>query len=182
VELAGRYQLPEERQIIWVALNDVEVLKQHIAGCEKLDKLADDRFEALIRAKMGPVNALFKTTIELQDIVPPESYTLVVKGQGGSAGMGEGTAKVNLTEQDGFTELAYSVELNVYGKLAQVGSRLMKSTINKLSDEFFRGFCAQFGAATESSPPATKRSWSKAAIVAVGATIVALIVLWIVVN
>ena len=182
MELEGKYQLPAKQQLVWEALNDVEVLKKNITGCESMERKSEDQFEALVRAKLGPVSALFTSTISLQDIVPPESYTLVVKGQGGTAGMGEGIVKVNLIEQEGFTELMYFVEMKVYGKLAQVGSRLMKNSINKLSDEFFRGFSEHFGATVEPARPTQADTGWKNKGGPIGAVILLLFVLWLLMN
>ena len=142
--LDGQFQLAASRQEVWDKLNDTEVLKECIPGCETLEESADNSFQAIIRAKVGPISAKFKSEIKLRDIVEPESYTLGVTSKGGAAGMGEGVAQVQLLDHDGGTQLNYSVELKVRGKLAQIGSRLINNTVKKLSNEFFDKFAAQF--------------------------------------
>ena len=144
MDLQGEFKVNAPRQSVWDALNDVRVLQQCIPGCEKVNQLSDEKFQAVIGAKLGPVNAAFQTNIELQNVNAPESYTLVVKGKGGTAGMGEGIAKVNLSEDNTGTLLQYSVEFKVYGKLAQIGQRFMKTTTIKLSEEFFSKFASNF--------------------------------------
>ena len=144
MDLQGEFKVSAPRQSVWDALNDVGVLKQCIPGCKELNKLSDEKFQAVVGAKLGPVNATFQTIIELQNINAPESYTLVAKSKGGAAGMGEGIANINLTEDSTGTLLQYSVEFKVFGKLAQIGQRFMKTTIQKLSDEFFSKFSSHF--------------------------------------
>jgi carbon monoxide dehydrogenase subunit G len=142
--LDGQFQIAASRQKVWDKLNDTEVLKACIPGCETLEESADHGFQAIIRAKVGPISAKFKSEINLRDIIEPESYTLGVTSKGGAAGMGEGVAQVQLLDNDGGTQLNYSVELKVRGKLAQIGSRLINNTVKKLSNEFFDKFAAQF--------------------------------------
>jgi len=142
--LDGQFQLVASRQVVWDKLNDTQVLKDCIPGCETLEQSADNCFQAIIRAKVGPISAKFKSEIKLRDIIEPESYTLGVTSKGGAAGMGEGVAQVALLENEAGTQLNYSVELKVRGKLAQIGSRLINNTVKKLSNEFFDKFAAQF--------------------------------------
>ena len=142
--LDGQFQLAAPRQEVWDKLNNTQVLKGCIPGCETLEESEENSFQAIIRAKVGPISAKFKSVINLRDIVEPKCYTLNVTSKGGAAGMGEGVAQVALLEKDGGTQLNYSVELKVRGKLAQIGSRLINNTIIKLSNEFFDKFAAQF--------------------------------------
>ncbi len=142
--LDGQFQLGACRQEVWDKLNDTQVLKKCIPGCESLDESSDHCFQATIRAKIGPMNATFKSELMLRDINEPESYTLAVKSKGGAAGMGEGIAEVSLIENDDGTQLKYSVDFKVQGKLAQIGSRLINNVIKKLSNEFFDRFAENF--------------------------------------
>ena len=144
MNLDGEFQLASSREAVWRALNDLDVLKQCIPGCEELHALAEDHFQAAIRAKVGPVNAKFTTEIRLENINEPESYSLVVDSKGGAAGMGEGVAHVKLVENSDGTLLQYNVEFKVKGKLAQIGSRLIMNVIQKMSNEFFSKFAAYF--------------------------------------
>lgn len=151
MNLNGEFQLAASREVVWQALNDLDVLKECIPGCEELDALADDHFQAKIRAKVGPVNAKFSTEIRLNDVIAPESYSLTVNSKGGAAGMGEGIAHVKLLENPQGTELQYIVEFKVKGKLAQIGSRLIMNVIQKMSNAFFSKFAAHFPEVDEAS-------------------------------
>jgi carbon monoxide dehydrogenase subunit G len=119
------------------ALNDPEVLKLCIPGCEELDKTSDTGFAAKVRAKVGPVSARFAGAVTLSELNPPESYTISGEGKGGAAGFAKGGAKVHLAEDGGATTLSYEVDAQVGGKLAQIGSRLISGTAKKMADDFF---------------------------------------------
>lgn len=151
MELKGEQHIPAPRQRVWEALNDPEVLKQCIPGCQTLEKQGDDKFTATVKAKVGPVSASFTGEVTLSDLNPPESYTISGEGKGGAAGFAKGGANVHLAE-DGpsATLLTYTVNANVGGKLAQIGSRLIDSTAKKLSGEFF----AKFSEVVASGEPA----------------------------
>jgi|SRR5690554_4373385 len=141
MEMSGEQRIPAPRSVVWEALNDPEVLKASIPGCESLERNeAGDGFDAKVRAKVGPVNARFGGTVVLSDINPPESYTISGEGKGGSAGFARGSAKVQLTEDGSATLLSYAVEARVGGKLAQLGSRLIDGTARKMADDFFSRF------------------------------------------
>lgn len=144
MNLDGEFKLPAAKESVWDALNDIEVLKECIPGCEELEQLSETELEASVRAKIGPVNAKFKTQVNLRDVNPPESYTLAVKSKGGAAGMGEGLAQVELSECEEGTQLKYAVDFKVQGKLAQIGSRLLMNVIQKMSNEFFSKFASHF--------------------------------------
>ncbi len=140
MEMTGEYRIPAPRQRVWEALNDPEILKQCIPGCEELEKTADNAFEARVMAKVGPVKARFKGNVTLSDINPPESYVISGEGKGGPAGFARGSASVRLEEVDGATILRYEAKADVGGKLAQIGSRLVQGTAKKMADEFFGKF------------------------------------------
>jgi len=141
MEMSGEQRIPAPRSVVWEALNDPEVLKASIPGCESLERNeAGDGFDAQVRAKVGPVSAKFAGTVTLSDINPPESYTISGEGKGGAAGFAKGGAKVSLTEAEGETLLSYAAEAKVGGKLAQLGSRLIDGTARKMADDFFSRF------------------------------------------
>ncbi|PKQ00023.1 MAG: carbon monoxide dehydrogenase [Alphaproteobacteria bacterium HGW-Alphaproteobacteria-12] len=140
MEMSGEYRIPAPREEVWAALNDPEVLQKSIPGAESVVKVADDEFEAVAKAKVGPVSARFKGKVKLTDIDPPNGYTISGEGNGGAAGFAKGSAKVSLTEADGGTLLSYSVSAQVGGKLAQIGQRFIDSTASRMSQEFFDNF------------------------------------------
>ena len=142
MEMNVQQAIAADREVVWKALNDPEVLKAAIPGCESLELDGDNRFNARIIAKVGPVKAKFNFKVELNDLDPPNSYTINGEGQGGAAGFAKGSARVTLQEQDGGTLLSYQVKANVGGKLAQLGSRLIDGTASKLAGEFFDAFIA----------------------------------------
>ena len=139
MKLSGSYQIKLEKQKVWEALNNPEILKQAIPGCEEFVKKSDTEFTATAKNKIGPFNASFTGDIELKDIDAPNSYKIT--GSGNSpVGFASGEANVKLEEKEGTTELIYSVEANVGGKIAQVGSRLIDMTAKKMADVFFGKF------------------------------------------
>ena len=136
MKLSGSYQIKLEKQKVWEALNDPEILKKSIPGCEEFTKNSDTEFTATATNKIGPFNASFTGDIELKEINAPNSYT--IEGSGNSpVGFASGSAKVTLEDSDEGTKLSYSVEANVGGKIAQVGSRLIDMTAKKMADIFF---------------------------------------------
>ena len=156
MDLTGDYRIPAPRETVWAALNNPEVLKACIPGCEELNKTSDTEFVARVVAKIGPVKAGFGGKVTLSDIDPPNGYTITGEGQGGAAGFAKGGAKVRLDSVDGgaATVLHYSADAQIGGKLAQIGSRLVEGTAKKLADEFFAAFAAQAAAAAPGSPAA----------------------------
>ena len=139
MKLSGSYQIKLEKQKVWKALNDSDILKQAIPGCEEFTKKSDTEFTATATNKIGPFNATFTGDIELKEIDAPNSY--VIEGSGNSpVGFASGSAKVSLEDNNGGTKLSYTVEANVGGKIAQVGSRLIDMTAKKMSDIFFGKF------------------------------------------
>ena len=151
MKLTGSYKIPTDKQTVWEALNNPEILEKCIPGCEEFKKNSDTSFTATATNKIGPFNASFTGEVELQDLNPPNSYKLV--GQGNSpVGFASGEAKVTLSEEDGQTVLTYDVEANVGGKIAQVGSRLIDMTAKKMADIFFGKFTEEISPAG-SAPP-----------------------------
>ena len=139
MKLAGTYKLNVKKEIVWNALNDPEILKQCIPGCDSFDKENDNTFSASVTNQIGPMNATFSGTVKLLNIKKNESYTLSGEGQS-SVGFANGSANVKLTEEDGTTLLYYEVDINVGGKIAQLGSRLIDGVAKKMSDYFFGRF------------------------------------------
>ncbi len=139
MKLTGSYEIKLDKNSVWKALNDPEILKKSIPGCEKFKKNTDTSFTATATNKIGPFNATFAGDIELKDLNPPDSYKII--GQGNSpVGFASGEALVELEESNGITKLIYSVEANVGGKIAQLGSRLIDMTAKKMADIFFGKF------------------------------------------
>ena len=143
MELTGSQNLPVSQQVAWDALNDPEILKASITGCEALTRTSDTEFAAAVTAAIGPVKAKFKAKLTLSDVVAPNSYKIRFDGQGGAAGFGKGEARVNLVPEGATTRLDYTAQANVGGKLAQIGSRLVDAASKKLADEFFTKFNAE---------------------------------------
>ena len=139
MKLSGSYQINLEKQKVWEALNNPEILKKSIPGCEEFVKKSETEFSATATNKIGPFNATFTGDIELKDLNPPNSYKII--GSGNSpVGFANGEASVTLEDFEDGTNLKYSVEANVGGKIAQVGSRLIDMTAKKMADIFFGKF------------------------------------------
>ena len=145
---------PPPREAVWDALNDVEVLKACIPGCETITKHSDTELEATVSAKVGPVKAKFTGAVTLSDMDPPNGYTISGQGKGGAAGFAKGGAHVSLVEIDTGTQLSYVVNANVGGKLAQIGSRLIDSTAKKMADQFFSKLSEEAAAKAAALDPA----------------------------
>ena len=171
MKLTGARTIAADRETVWAALNDPEVLKACIRGCQELEKTSDTSFEAVVKQKVGPVSATFRGAVELSEMNPPESYRISGEGKGGAAGFAKGGADVRLTETDGDTELSYDVDAKVGGKLAQIGSRLIDGFAKKMADQFFETFqtIVEGDPKESDSPPDTtdapeegaKKSWFK---------------------
>ena len=140
MNFTGEYEVTASRDKVWEALNDVDVLKLCIDGCEELNKDSDTEFSAKVTAKVGPVRAKFTGKVTLSDIDPPNGYTISGEGQGGVAGFAKGGAIVKLVDGDGATILHYEAKAEVGGKLASVGSRLVEGVAKKTADDFFGKF------------------------------------------
>ncbi|WP_419903319.1 SRPBCC family protein [Kiloniella sp.] len=152
MQMEGQQLIPASQEKVWEALNDPEILKQSIPGCETVEKSSDTEFQASLTAKFGPVKAKFKGHVTLSDLDPPNGYTLTGEGKGGAAGFGKGEAKVSLEEQAGQTLLTYSVNAKVGGKLAQIGSRLVDSAAKKMADDFFKAFSENVAPTDQDAP------------------------------
>src|SRR5690349_19271865 len=132
MDMTGEHQIKAPRQAVWVALNDPEVLKASIAGCEELIKTSDTEFQAQVTAKVGPVKAKFSGKVALSDLDPPNGYTITGEGAGGAAGFAKGGAKVQLEPDGDATLLKYAVNAVIGGKLAQIGARLIDGAARKM--------------------------------------------------
>jgi carbon monoxide dehydrogenase subunit G len=146
MEMSSERLVPAAPQAVWDALNAPETLRNCIAGCEKIELIGPDQYDVGMSIKIGPVSAKFKGKMSLNDIVAPDSYSILFEGQGGMAGFAKGSAAVQLLpqENDGGTLLRYQVQAQVGGKLAQLGSRLIDSSARKMADDFFARFVALF--------------------------------------
>ena len=140
MEMKGEQLVPATQQATWEALNDPQVLKSCVPGCESITPAGDNAYEVLMVARVGPVSAKFKGKLTLSDIVPPQSYSISFEGQGGAAGFAKGGAKVDLVPENDQTKLLYDVKANVGGKLAQIGSCLVDAAARKVADDFFKNF------------------------------------------
>ena len=139
MKFTGSYKLNVNKEIVWRALNDTEILKKCIPGCEDFDKESDTSFKATATNQIGPMNATFSGIVTLSNIKENHSYTLSGEGQS-SVGFANGSADVKLIENNGVTTLSYEVNVNVGGKVAQLGSRLIDGVAKKMSDYFFGRF------------------------------------------
>jgi carbon monoxide dehydrogenase subunit G len=140
LNMNGEYALPLPRAEVWKALNDPDMLKRCIPGCESLEKISDTEFAAVVRLEVGPVKARFKGKVRLKDLTPPEHYKIVGEGEGGVAGFAKGNAAVNLSDAPEGTKLVYTAQATVGGKIAQLGQRLLAGTAKKTADRFFANF------------------------------------------
>lgn len=140
MRMAGERLIPAQRQQVWEALNDPEILRRSIPGCQSLEKEADHRFSAVAEVKVGPIGARFKGAVALSAIDPPHSYVISGQGSGGIAGSAKGLARVRLSEADGGTLLRYEVEAEVGGRLAQIGGPIIDATAKLLAGRFFDTF------------------------------------------
>lgn len=148
MDITGTQRIEAPRALVWAALNDPEVLRQCIPGCESLEKITDTEMTAKVTLKIGPVKATFSGKVTLSDIDPPNGYTITGQGSGGAAGFAKGSARVRLQEEGNATVLTYDAKAEIGGKLAQLGGRLIEGTAKKLAGEFF----AKFGQVV--APPA----------------------------
>ncbi|MBX9701616.1 MAG: carbon monoxide dehydrogenase subunit G [Acetobacteraceae bacterium] len=160
MEMTGERRIPAPRQAVWDALNDPEVLRASIPGCESVERVAEDQFQARVAVKLGPMAARFGGKVRLENLNPPAGYTISGEGNGGAMGFAKGGADVALEETGpSETVLRYAVKAQVGGKIAQLGARLIDSTAKQMADQFFDRFAAQLtpppaveGASTEGSP------------------------------
>jgi hypothetical protein len=151
MEMTGEQLIPVSQDKVWRGLNDPEVLKACIAGCEAIDKVSDNEYKLTIVASVGPVKAKFAGKLLLSDLNPPNSYSLSFEGSGGAAGFGKGGAQVSLKPEGASTRLSYSAKASVGGKLAQVGSRLIDGVARKMADDFFTAFNAKLAGGADAT-------------------------------
>ncbi|MBL6077578.1 carbon monoxide dehydrogenase subunit G [Belnapia sp. T18] len=150
MEMTGERRIPAPRQQVWEALNDPQVLQASIPGCESVERVGDDQFQAKVALKLGPMSAKFGGKVKLENLNPPASYTISGEGNGGAMGFAKGGADVALEELGpSETLLTYNVKAQVGGKMAQLGGRLIDSTAKQMADQFFNRFAAQLTPAPE---------------------------------
>lgn len=157
MEMSGERLIAAPREAVWAALNDPEVLKACIQGCETIEKLSDTEMTATVAAKIGPISARFNGKVTLADLDPPNAYTISGEGQGGVAGFAKGGAKVQLADADaeGGTKLTYQVSAQIGGKMAQLGARLIDSVAKSYAESFFTKFSERLAPAPEAAPAPT---------------------------
>ena len=146
MDMNGQERIDAPIDEVWRALNDAEVLRACIPGCETLEKRSDTEMTATVVLRIGPIKARFEGAVELSDLQPPHSYTISGEGKGGIAGFAKGGARVSLSEDGPSTMLDYTVKADVGGKIAQLGSRLIDSTSRKLAAQFFANLAARLAA------------------------------------
>lgn len=154
MDITGEYLVPAPQQRVWEALNDPQVLKASIAGCQALEKVSDTEFNAIVTTKVGPVSATFRGNVNLSELDAPNGYTLTGRGQGGAAGFAKMSSRVALLPQGEQTLLRYTAQAEIGGKLASVGSRLVQAVAKKNADDFFAAFTRQLGGAPAAAPEA----------------------------
>lgn len=160
MNMSGEQRIAAPRQRVWEALNDPEILKRSIPGCQSLEKEADDRLRATVEVKIGPIGARFNGAVTLSDLDPPNGYTITGEGQGGTVGFAKGGAKVRLADDGaGGTLLTYDVDAQVGGRLAQLGGPIIDATAKQLAGKFFD----QFGQQVAGAAPAAQTAAPAAA-------------------
>ena len=157
MDMTGEYIIAAPRQKVWEALNDPKILKQCIPGCEEMQKISPTEFTAKVNVKVGPVSARFGGKVQLLDLDPPNGCRISGEGSGGIAGSAKGGATVKLVDAPGGTKLSYSIEAQVGGKLAQIGSRLIDGTARKYAKDFFSRFAAIVAQGHATLPSAGRR-------------------------
>lgn len=160
MELTGEETIAAPLPRVWAALNDPDVLRRSIEGCESFERTSDTSFEARVTARIGPVKLGFGGVVNLTDVDPPRSYTLVGEGSGSGAGFARGQAKVSLNEAGGSTRLTYQVKAEVGGKLAQIGARLIDQTARRQAESFFARFAAIVSEGGVQPSPARAAGWA----------------------
>lgn len=154
MNMTGKQLIAAPRLRVWEALNDPEILRASIPGCQSLEKEADDRLTATVDVKVGPIGARFKGAVSLADLNPPNGYTLILQGSGGIAGSVKGSAKVRLSEDAGGTLISYEVEAQVGGRMAQLGGPIIDATGKQLAARFFGRLGEIVGDAAKPAEPA----------------------------
>jgi carbon monoxide dehydrogenase subunit G len=158
MNMTGEQRIAAPRQRVWEALNDPEILRASIPGCQSLERGADDRFTATLQVKVGPIGARFKGTVALADLNPPNGYTLIFEGNGGIFGSAKGSAKVRLIEDAGTTLISYEAEAQVGGRMAQLGGPIIDATAKQLAGKFFGRLGELVGEAAKPAEPARAKA------------------------
>lgn len=153
MQFTGRYLIPAPPEAVWTALNDPDVLKATVPGCESLERTEPNTFAGTVRLKIGPMSATFKGRIQLTDLDPPRRCVLKGEGQGGVAGFARGEADVVLVPEDQGTALSYTAKATVGGKLAQIGQRLIDGAARQIADDFFARFSAHVATMETAATP-----------------------------
>jgi len=159
MDMTGSQRIEATREVVYAALNDVDILRQCIPGCETVEKTSDTEMTAKVTLKIGPVKASFSGKVTLSDLDPPNGYTITGEGSGGAAGFAKGGAKVSLEADGEATVLHYTVSAQIGGKLAQLGGRLIDATSKKLAGDFFEKFSEIVGPAPEGEAMEKKKGW-----------------------
>ena len=164
MDMSGERRIAASRKAVWAALNDIDILKRCIPGCESLEKTSDSDMSAKAKLQIGPVKATFSGKVKLTDLDPPNGYRISGEGSGGVAGYAKGGAKVRLADDGNGTLMHYEVKADVGGKLAQLGGRLIDATAKRLADELFEKFATLVasvppGSNTPSELQSKKRGW-----------------------
>ncbi len=186
MNITGEYLIDADREQVWKALNDPAVLERCIPGCESLEQVDANELAAVVKAAVGPVRARFNTRLTLENLNPPESYTLVGESKAGAAGFGRGSADVALESVDEGTRLTYTADFKVGGKLAQVGSRLVAGATKKTADDFFGRFAEELGstdaapddAAVDGSVQPPRSGGSRATVAVVAGVVLLILAAW----
>ena len=177
MEMKGSRTVPGAVETTWRALNDPEVLRACIPGCESIERVSDGEYKVAMVARVGPVSARFTGRLLLADLIAPTSYTLKFEGQGGAAGFANGSAKVALAAADNGTRIDYAASAQVGGKLAQIGSRLVDGAAAKVADDFFARFVERVGAQVPASAAAPAKSTAAPSGIGMRLAIIALIII-----
>jgi len=164
MDLAGRYHIPASPETVWTAINDPEILRACIPGCQQMAKADPTHFEAAVLLKIGPVKATFKGKVALEELDPPRRCVIVGEGQGGVAGFARGSAEVLLAPEGGGTLLSYTAKASVGGKLAQIGQRLIDGAAKQIADEFFAKFTIAVGGSADAASAAEAAALAAAAL------------------
>jgi uncharacterized protein len=184
VEMTGEQFIPLPQQRVWEGLNDPEVLKASIPGCESVERVSDGEYRTALTASVGPVKAKFNGKLLLSDVNPPNSYRIAFEGSGGAAGFGKGGAEVRLAPEGAGTKLTYKANAQVGGKLAQVGSRLIDGVAKKMADEFFQRFNEKLvgpapAAMAEAAVATAKGPWLTGTYAFAASFVVAFLLIWL---
>ena len=184
MEMTGEQLIPLAQADVWRGLNDPEILKSCIAGCEAVDKTAENEYRIALTASVGPVKAKFTGKLSLSDLDPPNSYAITFEGSGGAAGFAKGGATVKLTTEGSSTRLNYAAKANIGGKLAQIGSRLVDGVAQKMANDFFVKFNDVMGKSSGAGPATAEATGEGASdepfnpLWIVGGTLVVMLVIW----